>query len=297
MEVADRKPLDATAFGLMLVLCVIWGYQQVAIKLTVPDVSPVMQGALRSIIATVLVIAWARWRGVALFNRDGTLGSGTLAGVLFGIEFVFIYYGLGHTAASRMAVVIYLAPVLAALGLHFTVPGERLSAVQWAGVLVAFGGVATAFSEGFLGANRSTLLGDACGVVAAFLWAATTVTIRSTSLARIPATKTFFYQIGWAAIVLPIASVAMGEPGVIAWTPLAIASIAYQGILAGFATLLVWFWLLRHYLVARIGVLSFLTPMFGVLCGVVFLDEPLSGTFGLAALLVGAGIVLVNLRR
>jgi drug/metabolite transporter (DMT)-like permease len=296
LEVADRKPLDATAFGLMLVLCVIWGYQQVAIKLTVPDVSPVMQGALRSIIATVLVVAWARWRGVPLFNRDGTLGSGTLAGLLFGVEFVFIYYGLAHTAASRMAVFIYLAPVVAALGLHFTVPGERLSAVQWAGVMVAFSGVATAFSEGFF-AGQATLLGDACGVVAAFLWAATTVTIRSTSLARIPATKTFFYQIGWAALVLPVASIAMGEPGVIAWTPLAIASLAYQGVIAGFASLLAWFWLLRHYMAARVGVLSFLTPMFGVLCGVVFLGEPLTGAFVLAALLVGAGIVLVNLRR
>lgn len=296
MEISERKPLDATAFGLMLVLCVIWGYQQVAIKLTVPDVSPVMQGALRSIIATALVVAWARFRGVPLFNRDGTLGAGTLAGLLFGVEFVFIYYGLAHTAASRMAVFIYLAPVLAALGLHLTVPGERLSGVQWVGVLVAFAGVATAFSEGFL-AGQSTLLGDACGVIAAVLWAATTVTIRSTSLARIPATKTFFYQIGWAALVLLPASIAMGEPGVIAWTPLAIASLAYQGVIAGFASLLVWFWLLRHYMAARVGVLSFLTPMFGVVCGVVFLGEPLSGAFVVAALLVGAGIVLVNFRR
>jgi len=296
LEVAERKPLDATAFGLMLVLCVIWGYQQVAIKLTAPDVSLVMQGGLRSIIATILVIAWARWRAVPLFNRDGTLGAGTLAGLLFAVEFVFIYYGLGQTAASRMAVFIYLAPVLAALGLHFTVPGERLHPVQWAGVLLAFSGVATAFSEGFV-AGQSTLVGDACGVIAAVLWAATTVTIRSTSLSRIPATKTFFYQIGWAAMVLPVASVAMGEPGVIAWTPLAVASLAYQGVIAGFASLLAWFWLLRHYIVARVGVLSFLTPMFGVLCGVVFLGEPLTGAFVLAALLVGAGIVLVNLRR
>lgn len=275
----------------------VWGFQQVAVKLTAPDVSLVMQGGLRSVIAAILVIGWARWRGVPLFQRDGTLASGTLVGLLFTVEFLFIFFGLGHTAASRMSVFVYLAPVLAALGLHFTVPGERLSAGQWAGVLLAFSGVATAFSEGFLAASRSTLLGDACGVAAAFFWAGTTVMIRSTRLAGIPATKTFFYQIGWAALVLPAASVAIGEPGVIAVTPLAIASLAYQGILSGFATLLAWFWLLRHYLAARLGVLSFLTPMFGVLCGVWVLGEPLSRTFALAALLVGAGIVLVNLRR
>jgi len=52
----------------------------------------------------------------------------------------------------------------------------------------------------------------------------------------------------------------------------------------------------RHRTLPRLSVLSFLTPMFGVLCGVVFLSEPLTGTFALAALLVAAGIVLVNLR-
>ena len=40
---ADRKPLDATAFGLMTLLCVVWGFQQVTIKVAAPDVSLVMQ--------------------------------------------------------------------------------------------------------------------------------------------------------------------------------------------------------------------------------------------------------------
>ena len=64
-----------------------------------------------------------------------------------------------------------------------------------------------------------------------------------------------------------------------------------------FASYLAWFWLLTRYLAARLSVLSFLTPLFGVLCGVVFLAEPLSGRFAAAALLVAGGIVLVNLRR
>lgn len=293
----ERKPLDATAFTVMLLLCAVWGVQQVVIKLTAPEVSLVMQGGIRAIIATLLVFFWARLRRIPLFERDGTLAGGLVAGLFFAVEFVFIYYGLGHTAASRMSVFVYLAPVFAALGLHFTVPGERLVAGQWAGVLLAFAGVALAFSEGFTTARGSTLLGDACGVVAAILWAATTVVIRASRLARVAATKTLLYQIGCAALVMPLASIAMGEPGVVSLSGFAIASLAYQGILAGFVTLLAWFWLLRHYLAARVGVLSFVTPMLGVLCGVVFLGEPLTGYFVLAAILVGAGIVLVNLRR
>ncbi len=292
----DRKALDATAFAAMLVLGAVWGVYQVFVKLTVQDVSPLMQGGLRSIIATLLVFAWARWQGVTLLERDGTFAAGCAAGALFALEFVFIYFGLGHTAASRMSVFVYLAPVLAAVGLHLFVPGERLTAGQWAGVLLAFAGVALAFSEGFFAARSSTLLGDACGVIAGALWAATTVVIRATSLARASATRTLFFQIAAAALVLPLASWVIGEPGVVSLSGFALVSLAYQGVIVGFASLLVWFWLLRRYLAARLGVLSFLTPMFGVVSGVVFLSEPLSARFVAGALLVGAGIVLVNLR-
>jgi drug/metabolite transporter (DMT)-like permease len=292
----DRKALDGNAFATMVLLSMIWGFQQVPIKLTAPEISLVAQAAIRSIVATALVYLWARWQGASLFDRDGTLVAGPAAGVLVAVEFVFIYFGLGHTAASRMSVFVYLAPVFAALGLHLFVPGERLSRGQWAGVLLAFAGVALAFSEGFF-SHESTLLGDACGVMAALLWAGTTVVIRATRLSQVSATKTLFYQIGLAALILPLASWALGEKGVVSLSAFAIASLAYQSVLVGFVSLLTWFWLLRRYLAGRLGVLSFMTPMFGVVAGVVFLDEPLTAYFTAGALLVAAGIALVNLRR
>jgi drug/metabolite transporter (DMT)-like permease len=292
----DRTSLDGNAYAVMVLLTALWGFQQVTIKLAAADVSLVMQAAIRSIIATALLLAWARLRGIALFARDGSLRPGILAGLLFGGEFVFIYAGLGYTNASRMIVFIYTTPPLTAFLLHFFVPGERLRAVQWTGVLLAFGGLALAFADGFL-VPGDTYLGDLCGVVAALLWASTTVVIRATSLARASATKTLFYQLGVSALMLPIASCLMGEKGIVALTPLAVASLAYQAVIVAFASYLAWFWLLTRYLAARLSVLSFLTPMFGVLFGVLFLSEPLTGSFAAAALLVGAGIVLVNLRH
>lgn len=291
----ERKALDAKAFALMLGLTALWGFQQVAIKLTAPDVSLVMQAGIRSLIATALLLAWSRWRGTPLFGRDGTLGAGIAAGLLFGGEFIFIYGGLEHTAASRMVVFIYLAPVLTALGLHWLVPGEKLVRTQWAGVLVAFAGIALAFGDGFAAA-RGSLLGDFFGLVAALLWAATTVLIRATGLARISAAKTLFYQLVVSAPMLLAASLLMSEKGVVVLTPLALASLAYQGVLVAFGSYLVWFWLLTRYLAARLAVFSFLTPLFGVLFGVLILHEPLTPSFVGAALLVGAGIVLVNRR-
>jgi drug/metabolite transporter (DMT)-like permease len=293
----ERKPLDGTAFSLMLLLTFLWGCQQVAIKLAAPDVSLVMQAAIRSLVATPLLWIWARAQGIALFDRDGTLIAGLAAGLLFAGEFIFIYAGLEYTGASRMIVFIYCAPVFTALGLHALVPGERLAPGQWIGVLVSFAGLVVAFREGFAASAASTWLGDLFGVIAGALWGATTVLIRATRLSRVTATKALFYQHAVSAFVLPATSVLMGEPGVIALTPVALASLAFQSVIVAFASYLAWFWLLTRYLAARLSVFSFLAPLFGVLAGVAVLSEPLTPAFGAAALLVGAGIVLVNLRR
>ena len=292
----ERRSLDATAYALMLALTALWGFQQVTVKWIAHDVSLVMQAAIRSILAALLLLAWTRLRGIALFGRDGTLALGLAAGALFAGEFVFIYAGLGHTNASRMSVFIYLAPVLTALGLHCFVKSERLSALQWAGVGAAFCGIGLAFADGF-STEQATWLGDSCGVIAALLWAATTVLIRATRLAQASAAKTLFYQLAVSALALPATSLLMGEPGVTSVSGVALAALAYQGGIVAFASYLAWFWLLTRYSAARLSVVSFLTPMFGVACGVVFLGEPLSARFGLAALAVGAGIAAVNLRR
>jgi drug/metabolite transporter (DMT)-like permease len=295
LQNAERKPLDATAYGVMVLLAAAWGFQQAAIKLVAPDISLIMQAAIRSAAATVLVLAWAVYRGIPMFARDGTLRAGLGAGLLFGAEFALIYGGLGHTNVSRMTVFVYLAPPLTALGLHFFVRGERLALLQWMGVFLAFAGLVLAFSEGF-STERRTWVGDLCGLGAALLWAATTVLIRRTRLASAPPAKTLFYQLAVSAVVLYLSSLLLGEEGVVALTAAALASLVYQTVVVAFASYLAWFWLLTRYLAGRLSVMSFLTPMFGVLSGVLFLAEGLTARFVLAALLIGGGIVLVNLR-
>jgi drug/metabolite transporter (DMT)-like permease len=288
-----RRPIDSTGAALMTLLCLLWGFTYVFSKLAAADISLVLQGGLRSVIAALLLLIWARARGIPLFRSDGTLGAGLLAGVLFAAEFLFIFAGLGHTGASRMVVFIYLAPCFTALGLHWLVPSERLSARQWIGVGLAFTGVAAAFADGFA-SDRASLLGDAFGVIAAALWAATTVIIRTTRLNSASAAKTLFYQLAVTAVALPLASVLIGEPGIVAVTPIALASLLYQGVVISFASYLIWFWLLTRYLAARLSVFSFLSPLFGVATSVAVLSEPLRPAFVGAIALVGAGIYLVN---
>ena len=280
------------AFGLMVLLCSIWGFQQVAMKFATAEISPILQAGLRSGLGAILVYAWARWRGIALVARDGSLRPGLLAGLLFGFEFVFIFVGVDLTTVSRMVVFLYTAPCFTVLGLHFFVPGERMGWRQGAGVLLAFAGLVTAFIDKAAGGS---LLGDFFGVLAALFWAATTVLIRATALARVTATKVLLYQLVVSAAVMFPLSWLVGERGIGVLSAPTLWAMAYQIVIVACISYLAWFWLLTRYLAGRLLVFSFLTPLFGVGFGMVLMgDQPSLHFFAAAAMVVG-GIVLVNL--
>ncbi|MDB5969082.1 MAG: EamA-like transporter family protein [Hydrocarboniphaga sp.] len=302
-----RKPLDGLAVGLMIVLCACWGFQQIAMKLAAPSLHPVMQNGLRSLIAAILLIALMRARSEPFSLRDGRLLAGLGAGALFAGEFLMVGLGLVFTTASHLVVFVYTAPIFTALGLHFFVAGERMTRVQWLGVLLAFAGIALAFSDGFAAGiaagsagdrhSLQMLIGDALGVVGGLMWAATTLLIRGSSLSEAPPMQTLLYQLAVGALLLLIAGGLIGEWHAVTMTPVAWASLAFQGIGVAFASFLAWFWLLRHYLASRLSAFSFLTPLFGVSFGVLLLGDPVDPRFIGGAVLVLAGIALVNLRR
>ena len=77
---ARKDHLDGIAVTILLACCVFWGFQQVLVKATIPDVPPVLQAFLRFAGATLILWAWCAWRGIRLFARDGSLAAGMLAG-------------------------------------------------------------------------------------------------------------------------------------------------------------------------------------------------------------------------
>ncbi|MBC3467374.1 DMT family transporter [Pseudomonas sp. RW10S2] len=292
---AARKSTDAFALQVMLGLCLIWGSQQVMIKWAAVDIAPVMQAAFRSGVAAVLVGLLMCWRG-GWAQLGSTWRAGLLAGALFGLEFLFIAEGLKLTSAAHMSVFLYTAPVFTALGLHFMLPSERLRLLQWLGIALAFAGIALAFAGGLSldQLDGRVLLGDAMAVLAGLMWGATTVVVRASRLSEAPATLTLFYQLMVGFVGLLLMALFSGQIGAVSFTPLALGSVLFQGLVVSFFSYLTWFWLLRQYLASNLAVFSFITPLFGVTFGVLLLDEPLSVNFVVGAVMVLGGVVLVS---
>nr|WP_307720732.1 MULTISPECIES: DMT family transporter [unclassified Duganella] len=296
LTVETRKTLDGQAIGIMIVLCLVWSMQQVGIKATAGDVAPVLQIGLRSGIAAVLVglVMWARKESIT--PALAAWRPGAAAGVLFALEYALLGAGLHYTSAAHAVVFLYTGPLFAALGLHLKLPLERLAPIQWLGVGVSFAGVGIAFlfDPGTSGqaAKVSTLWGDFLCLSAGAAWGVTTVVIRCSSLSKLQATQTALYQLIGAFVLLLGAAIASDQL-VFAPTPMAIANLVFQSVIVSFASLLAWFHLLRRYLASRLGIFSFMTPLFGTVLGAWLLDEHIQPSFIAGAGLVLAGVMLV----
>ena len=289
-----KNHLDGFATALLLACCLFWGFQQVLIKVSLADMPPVFQASLRFAGATALLLVWCGWRGVRLFGRDRSLWPGLLAGVLFAAEVVCIYLGLQHTTASRLTVFLYTSPFWVALLLPCWVSAEKLRGWQWAGLLCAFVGVAFAFKESFIAGAADTTLGDLLALLGGLLWGLTTVVIRASGLTRLSAEKLLFYQLAASALSFPLLSLALGEVWVWHFSAFAITSLALQTVVGAFASYLAWMWLLGHYPATKISVFVFLTPLFALLFGALWLQERLTPGLLAAMATVAVGIVLVN---
>ncbi len=291
------RPLDAIAAALVVMLCLSWGFNQVAVKLAIHDIPPLLQGAVRSVGATILVAGWCVLRRISLFRNDGTLVPGLVAGTLFGLEFAFIYQGLAYTTATRAVLFIYLAPFFVVLGARIVLPADRFRLSQWIGLALSFAGMFVAFGLPTPALDPRQTLGDIMMVTAAALWAATTLTIKASALNRAPAEKVMLYQLVVSAPILGVAAWMAGEQMTHWPSAVALGSLAYQTVWVVSVTFVIWFALIARYSANRLSAFSFLTPLFGVAAGHLVLGEPLTPAFAAAVVLVAAGLVLVNRPR
>jgi drug/metabolite transporter (DMT)-like permease len=292
---ASTGPLDLLAIMLTVILCLSWGLNQVAVKLALHDVPPVIQATIRAAGATLLLAIWMWFRGIKFDFRDGTLKPGLLIGFLFTFEYVLIYRGLLYTSASRSVVYLYTAPIFVVIASRWFLPGERFTTLQWIGIFLSFAGIVIAFGEVSPFEKPEQALGNAMMVLAAIGAAGTTLVAKASTLCRAPYEKTLFYQLAMAIPVSAVCVLLLGESMNSIPSNLSIASLIFQTAWVVFITYLVWYGLVQRYSANRLAALTFLTPLFGVAAGYLILDEPLTTRFLIAVAMVTIGTLLPRL--
>lgn len=291
--VSVGRGLPPGAIAVMLMLCVSWGFNQLAVKLALPDMPPMLQAMIRSggALPVMLIVGWLR--GVKIFECDGTLLPGVIAGLMFGCEFALIFSGLVFTSASRASVFLYTAPFFVALGSHQFL-GERLSTVQWSGLALSFAGVALAIGVPQQNVDAKVLLGDLMVVGGGALWAATTLVVKGTGLRKAAPEKALGYLVAISIPILGLAAWIAGERIEHVPSALSISLLAYQAVWVVSCTFVIWFAMVKTYSPSKLSAFTFVTPLFGVVAAYFIMHDTLTPVFGVAALLVIAGLYLVN---
>ncbi|MFB0508029.1 MAG: DMT family transporter [Thermodesulfobacteriota bacterium] len=292
----SKEYLDLNAIITLIILTLIWGFNQTAIKYSNQGVSPVFTSALRSIIASICGIIYCLRKGERIFHTDIRLFHGLVVGLLFGLEFACIYFGLFFTHAARSVVFIYLSPFVVAVGAHFFLKGDRLTTLKMLGLILAFSGIFLVFLGRPRVAKPTMFLGDVLEIMAAFLWGATTLYIKRFMAERVHPINTFLYQLFFSIPILLVISFILEPQWIYGIDPYIVASIFYQSVIVAFISYFAWFKLIHTYSVSRLSAFTFFTPIFGVLFGTLLLGEEFTVSLMVGLPMVCLGIFFVNWR-
>jgi drug/metabolite transporter (DMT)-like permease len=293
----SKEYLDLRAMAFLIILTLLWGFNYTAIKYSNQGVSPVFASTLRSIIASICGVVYCLRKGERLFHRDIMLFHGLMVGLLFGLEFACIYFGLLYTDAARSALFIYLSPFVVAIGAHFFLQGDRLNFLKASGLLIAFTGIFVVFAGRPKTAKPTMLIGDILEIMAAFFWGTTTLYIKRFMAEKVHPINTFLYQLIFSIPILFIVSLILESRWIYRIDPSIVSSLFYQSVIVAFISYFVWFKLIHGYSVSRLSAFTFFTPIFGVLFGILFLNEEFTVSLMVGLPLVSMGIFLVNWRR
>ncbi len=285
--------IDIKGFIAILVITLLWGSNYSAIKITNAGFSPIFTSFVRSIIASLLGIGYCLVIRQSLYHRGMLLVHGLVVGILFGLEFAFLYLGMLFTDAARAVIFVYLSPFVVAAGAHLFL-GERLNLLKWAGLVLAFGGLVSVFYGKPPHYNRAMLTGDLLEIAAAFIWGATTLYIKKYLAVKMHPINTFLYQLVFSVPVLFLCSYFLESQWIKAPGAPEIGSLVFQSVIIAFISYFAWFKLIHDYPVARLSAFTFLTPVFGVLFAVLIQHEQV--TLGLIAglAMVCGGIYITN---
>ena len=289
----SQKDIDVSGALSLITLSLLLGLNQVAIKFTNEGLQPIFWAGLRSAIAATGIAVWLKFQGKQVQYKKDTMIAGITAGLVFALEFLFLFLALDLTTIVRTSVLLYSMPIWLTIGAHFLFPEERITLTKLIGLALAMIGVVIAmFGQNQLEMDAS-FLGDLCALAAAFCWACIPFCTRLTKLNNVIPEMQLMWMVTISVPVLLIASVFFG-PVIRDFQLNLIPVLLFQAVIVVTGGFLLWLHMLRNYPANSVASFSFLAPIFGVFFGWLLFDENVGLGLLVALVLVSVGIVIIN---
>jgi drug/metabolite transporter (DMT)-like permease len=288
-----EKSMDAKGAALAVFLCLLFGSNALAIKLSLFGLSPYACVMIRFLVASIIILAYARFKQIPTALSVLEWGHAAAMGLIFGLQMAVFYVGITYTTVSHAGVLMNTQPFFVAIMAHFLLPDDRLTIRKISGIVLAFIGVSILFS-GHGPMESGSLLGDALIIGSSFLWAAQTIYIKrftdhwhSIPLVLHPMVISIFIFFVFY-LVFEIDTIQVLDTTVL-------ASLFYQSVIVAGYGYIGWTKLLLKYKASHLSVFVFIMPIAAVILGIIFMNDPFSMKLFLSLLLVAVGILIVNI--
>jgi len=294
----DVESVNLTSGLFLVLICFLWGANVVTIRISNSGIPPLMAAAFRSLLAAAILWVYVSMKGQSVLFPRGERIHGAAIGCLFAMDFLFLYWGIAFTTASRSIIFLYTHPFWVGLGAHFVVRGDRFTLPKGIGLVLAFVGVISVFSARSERLPQHYWIGDLMEVAAAVFWAATTLYIKRVVQQKpISHYQTLFAQLFYSVPLLALGALIFERGRPLDLSPVVLIAFSFQVIVVAFLSYLLWFWMIIRFPVSNLTAFTFLAPLFGVILGAAVLSEPVTPLVWLGMGLVGAGIYFVNKPR
>jgi drug/metabolite transporter (DMT)-like permease len=286
--------IPVSQFLLLALFCLIAGGNIVSIKFSNQGIPPLLAATIRAVVASCLLWLWARALNMRVGLAGGQIKHGVALGLLFGAQFLFLYWGISFTDASRAAILVFCQPLATAVLCHFFLPDDRLHLAKAVGLCLSFVGLVIVFGSRSATLGELHWVGDAMALTVGLLWAVNNIYMKK----FVENTTITHFQTLFAHHFFGIPLLALGAAfewrGELSPQPAALVALVYQCVIVAFFGYLLWFRLLHRYQASRLVSFMFLTPLFGVILSGLLLGEQLTLLLWIGLGLVAAGIYLVN---
>lgn len=275
-------------------LCIVFGANAVAIKISLSGLGVFTTAGLRFGMAAVAIFLWAKITRRSFHIKKGQIYQLLIISALFTLQLSLLYLGLSKTNASRGTLLVNLQPFFVLFLAHYFIPGDRITKRKVLGVFMGFTGMAFVFL-GKKGITTDVELGDVFILTAAFLWACNTAYTKRIINAFDPF-QIVLYPMIVSVPFFFIAGFIWDSTMIIHMNLNVLGSLVYQGLLTGSFGFVAWNNMLQKYGAVSLHSFIFIMPIAGVVLGGVVLGEPITFNMVFALLLIVSGIVVVNFK-
>ncbi len=296
IDAADQnKDLSLLAAVFTVFICMLFGANAVAIKISLEGIGVFTSAGIRFGIASITIFLWARITGRSFKIKKEQILQLFVISIVFTIQLSLFYLGLNKSNASRGTLLANFQPFFTLFLAHFFIPGDRITQRKIIGIFMGFTGVAFVFLEK-KGVTTEFNIGDMMILTAAFLWACNAVYTKRIISAFQPFQLALFPMF-FSVPLFFMAGVLWDHQMIAVINAKIIAAMVYQSLVTASFGFVVWMSLLQKYGTVALHSFIFIMPITGVVLGGLILGEPITINILIAMLLIVAGILIIHYKQ